>query len=120
MFLNKNRFFMVLFNISIAFLLFSCQSKVDVNIETYKVTRGEFLSSVTETGELAAINSQLISAPNIDWRFGQLKVVQIVEDGTQVQPGDTLAAAANERETEGIVKALEAAAESVMDRALMG
>ena len=66
---------MVLFNISIAFLLFSCQSKVDVNIETYKVTRGEFLSSVTETGELAAINSQLISAPNIDWRFGQLKVV---------------------------------------------
>jgi CO dehydrogenase nickel-insertion accessory protein CooC1 len=34
--------------------------------------------------------------------------------------GNPLAAAANERETEGIVKALEAAAESVMDRALMG
>ncbi|MBN1478692.1 HlyD family efflux transporter periplasmic adaptor subunit [candidate division KSB1 bacterium] len=71
-------------------LFLACQSTTDVNIETYRVQRGEFLSSVTETGELAAINSELISAPNIDWRFGQLKVIYIVDDGTQVQAGDTL------------------------------
>ncbi len=71
-------------------VFFACQSENEFVIETYKVERGEFLSTVTETGELAAINSELISAPNIDWRFGDLKVVQIVEDGTQVQVGDTL------------------------------
>jgi HlyD family secretion protein len=89
MLLNKNDYFMTLFIMVITWL-FACQSKVTTEIETYKVTRGEFLSSVTETGELAAINSELISAPNIDWRFGQLKVAQIIEDGTQVQAGDTL------------------------------
>jgi len=79
-----------LFVLVFAGLFWRCQSTTEVNIETYKVVRGEFLSSVTETGELAAINSELISAPNIDWRFGDLKVIQIVEDGTQVQTGDTL------------------------------
>ena len=61
MFLKKNHDFMVLLITAITCLFFTCQSKVDINIETYKVTRGEFLSSVTETGELAAINSELIS-----------------------------------------------------------
>ena len=88
--MRKNQYFLTLFIGLFASLFFSCQSNVEINIETYRVTRGEFLSSVTETAELAAINSELISAPNIDWRFGQLKVVQLVEDGSQVQAGDTL------------------------------
>lgn len=78
------------FVLAVAALFFGCQSSTEIAIETYKVESGEFLSSVTETGELAAINSELISAPNIDWRFGDLKVVYIIDDGTQVQTGDTL------------------------------
>ncbi len=85
--LLKNYHFFVLL---LTAVFFACESTNDVTIETYEVKRGEFLSSVTETGELAAINSELISAPNIDWSFGDLKVVFIVEDGTQVQAGDTL------------------------------
>lgn len=85
--LKKYIYFSVLM---FASLFFACQSDEQITIETYRVERGEFLSSVTETGELKAINSELISAPNIDWRFGDLKVMQIVEDGTQVQAGDTL------------------------------
>ncbi|RQW02424.1 hypothetical protein EH222_13690 [candidate division KSB1 bacterium] len=90
MFLKENHAIMALFIVASSCLFCSCQKKANINIETYKLTRGEFLSSVTETGELAAINSELISAPNIDWRFGQLKVAQIIEDGAQVQAGDTL------------------------------
>lgn len=70
--------------------LVSCQSKVNLNIETYRVTRGQFLASVTETGELKAVNSEMINAPSIDWRFGALKITQLVEDGAQVAAGDVL------------------------------
>ena len=73
---------------SLAF--FSCQSKIDINIETYRVARGEFLASVTETGELKAVNSEMISAPSIDWRFGALKITRLVEDGDQVAAGDVI------------------------------
>jgi RND family efflux transporter MFP subunit len=85
--LKKQRYLIML---AFAVFFIGCQSSTEMTIETYKIERGEFLSSVTETGELAAINSELISAPNIDWRFGDLKVVFIVEDGSQVQAGDTL------------------------------
>jgi len=67
-----------------------CQSEMSANIETFKATRGEFLASVTETGELKAVNSVMINAPSIDWRFGALKITQLVEDGAQVNIGDVL------------------------------
>ena len=69
---------------------FACQSKLELEIETYEVKRGEFRATVTETGELAAVNSVMINAPSIDWRFGSLKISQLVEEGAQVQAGDTL------------------------------
>jgi len=80
----------ILYIVLLITLFCACQSDVAFEIETYRVKRGEFLSSVTETGELAAVNSVMINAPSIDWRFGQLKIIQLVEDGAQVQAGDTL------------------------------
>jgi RND family efflux transporter MFP subunit len=59
-------------------------------IETYAVTRGEFVNSVTETGELEAVKSTLIQAPPISWRFGALKIKYLVEDGAEVKQDDTL------------------------------
>lgn len=71
-------------------ILVSCQSKVSLGIATFKAKRGEFLAGVTETGELKAVNSVMINAPSIDWRFGALKITQLVEDGAQVGVGDVL------------------------------
>lgn len=59
-------------------------------VELYTVRQGEFINSVTETGELEAVNATVIQAPNISWRFGALKVMSLVEDGTEVKEGDTL------------------------------
>ncbi len=94
------------FLLFIAFItLLACQSKMEVNIETYTVNRGEFLATVTETGELAAVNSVMINAPSIDWRFGSLKITQLVDEGSQVQAGDTLVEFDRAEVEKGIVDA---------------
>lgn len=67
-----------------------CASETTPVFATHTVKRGEFVSSVTETGELEAVQSRLIVAPLISWRFGALKITQIVEDGTEVQEGSVL------------------------------
>lgn len=74
----------------VVLVFLSCGSKVEMQVETYKVKRGDFLSTVTETGELKAVQSQSIFAPRIDYRFGALKVTKIVEDGEMVEAGQTV------------------------------
>jgi HlyD family secretion protein len=76
--------------IIIIFLFSFCQSKRDAFIETHEVKKNTFVSSVTETGELAAVNSEAISAPSISWRFGALKITKLVDDGKQVKKGELL------------------------------
>ena len=60
-------------------------------VETHTLSRGKFLSRVTVTGELEAVQSKLITAPQISWTFGQLKISKLVDDGQQVKKGDLLA-----------------------------
>ena len=71
-------------------LFFACQSRQNRSIETYRVQRDTFRYSVTETGELKALNSLMISTPELSWRLGSLKIVRIIDDGTQVKEGDLL------------------------------
>ena len=68
----------------------ACGSASSGIVETYAVKRGEFVSSVTETGELDAVKSTVIQAPPISWRFGALKIKFLVEDGAEVKQDDTL------------------------------
>ena len=70
--------------------LLGCHTRYKDEIETYTVKRGNFISAVTETGELEAVNSETITAPNISWRFGTMKITKIVDDGTQVKKGDVV------------------------------
>jgi HlyD family secretion protein len=67
-----------------------CQSGSTRDVETHTVSRGEFVNSMTVTGELEAVSSKVVSAPAISWRFGQLKITRIVDDGTQVEEGEVL------------------------------
>lgn len=70
--------------------LVACGKVSDSQVETHKVVRGNFLNQVTVTGELDAVQSKMISAPPINWRFGQLKIAKLVEDGKQVQENDLM------------------------------
>jgi len=58
-----------------------------VSIPTYKVKKGNFLVSITESGELRAKNSVAIMAPRIR---GSLKLVYLISEGTNVKAGDTV------------------------------
>jgi RND family efflux transporter MFP subunit len=72
-------------------LLFaSCTKKETVDVPVSKAIQGTFYLDVIETGEIQAIQSINISSPDISWRYGNLKITQIVKDGKEVKEGDTL------------------------------
>lgn len=68
----------------------SCQKEQSGAIPETTVARGTFYVDIYEEGEIEAINSINLSSPNIPWRFGNLKIAHIVDDGTLVQAGDTI------------------------------
>ncbi len=71
-------------------LAVSCGKKTDAQIPEAKVAKGIFYIDIYEEGEIEAVNSINISSPNIPWRFGNLKISNIVTDGDEVQAGDTV------------------------------
>ena len=71
-------------------LFISCGKKSKIEIETAAVKFGDFYLDVTEEGEIDATNAINISSPAMSWRYGQLKINMIVEDGTLVKKGDTV------------------------------
>lgn len=71
--------------------LFSCGGKkADTVIPEAVVSHGTFLVDIYEEGEVEALRSIHITAPEIPWRFGGLKISQIVPDGSDVKAGDTV------------------------------
>jgi HlyD family secretion protein len=85
---NKKILFSVLIVVLLVVLysIFSF-SAVESNIPTYTVKRGNFLVSVTESGELRAKNSISVSTPRVR---GNIKIVYLVPEGTRVNAGDTV------------------------------
>lgn len=57
------------------------------SIPTFEVKRGEFIDSVQFRGEVKAMKSVTISAPA---EAGDLEIVKIAANGTQLQQGDTI------------------------------
>lgn len=70
--------------------LASCNKKVAQQVPEASVEQGTFYIDIYEEGEIEAINSINISSPNIPWRFGNLKISNIVNDGAEVKVGDTI------------------------------
>lgn len=65
-----------------------CQSE---SYTERSVIRGRFIQSITETGELAAVRSEAIPSPRMDYRYGyEFKIVDMIDNGAQVRTGDTL------------------------------
>lgn len=68
----------------------SCKKEKVKDVPVGTVQQGTFYLDMYEEGEIEAINSINLSSPNIPWRYGNLKITQIVKDGTEVQAGDTV------------------------------
>ena len=71
-------------------VLSSCKNKETREVQTTFVRSGTFTEELTEEGTLKAVNSITIAAPMLSYRFGSLKITNIVSDGSEVQKGDTL------------------------------
>ncbi len=48
------------------------------------------MEDLTEQGSVQAVNSISVTAPTISYRYGALKIAHIVEDGAEVEKGDTI------------------------------
>ncbi len=77
-------------SILLLFMLSSCNGKENGSVPTTLVKRGTFTEELIEEGSVRSVNSINITAPRISYRYGGMKIVNMVEDGTEVEMGDTL------------------------------
>lgn len=69
---------------------------------TPRIQQGAFEASLTETGELEAVNSRVIVMPWIGWQYGRPKLAYLIPEGTEVVAGDLVA----HMDTVGIVRVM--------------
>jgi HlyD family secretion protein len=70
---------------------YSCSDKhKSGDVAIGEVIRGTLYLELYEEGEVEAINSTNILSPNISWRYGNLKITQMIKDGAEIEEGDTL------------------------------
>jgi RND family efflux transporter MFP subunit len=77
----------------VALWYFSGEAETEVNLST-KAFVGDFRDEVVSSGELMAKNSENITAPTGMQRYGlyQIKIANLVDEGTFVEEGDFVAA----------------------------
>lgn len=74
-----------------AAVMLSCGKGRDAqDVPVGKVLHGTFYIDMYEEGEIEAVNSLNIASPSISWRYGNMKITQIVKDGEEVKAGDTV------------------------------
>jgi multidrug efflux pump subunit AcrA (membrane-fusion protein) len=71
-------------------ILGSCKAKEASEIQVTSVKRGTFIEELMEQGTVEAVKSISVTAPTISYRYGSLKIAKIVEDGQEVEKGDTI------------------------------
>lgn len=78
--------------LSIASVLTACKDKNEKIVPQTQVQRGTFYVDLYEEGQIDAVNSITISSPMIQYRYinGNLKISQMVNDGAEVEAGDTI------------------------------
>lgn len=87
-------------------LFFSaCKKEKTKVVPVGSVQQGTFNLDLYEEGEIEAINSINLSSPNLSWRFGNLKITQIVKDGSEVHKGDTVIVFDPSEVQKGVVEA---------------
>ncbi len=80
----------IVFGFLLLLFLVSCSGRTGTDVHETAVLRGTFLGELTEEGTVEAVNSVTISAPVVSYRYGSIKIARIVEDGEEVEKGDTV------------------------------
>jgi multidrug efflux pump subunit AcrA (membrane-fusion protein) len=70
--------------------LAACRGKEISDIQVTGVKKGTFLEELTEQGTVEAVNSISVSSPATSYRYGALKIAKIIDDGKEVEKGDTI------------------------------
>jgi RND family efflux transporter MFP subunit len=83
----------------------SCKKKEVEQLPVAKVAQGTFYIDLYEEGEIDAVNSTSVLTPIIPWRYGNLKITQIIKDGQEVVAGDTLIVFDPSEVQKGIIEA---------------
>lgn len=83
----------------------ACNREPVKEVPVGKVVRGTFYLDIYEEGEIEATRSTNITSPNISWRYGTMKITQIVKDGKEVKTGDTLLVFDPSEVKKGVVEA---------------
>lgn len=78
----------LLLGLSLVLLVFSCSSTSTGNM---RIQRGYFKATLTESGELQAVNSRMINMPDYNPRYGEAKILDMQDEGTQVKKGEYVA-----------------------------
>ena len=88
-----------------AMIFVACGQKGTSDVAVGKVTKGTLFLDLYEEGEIEAVQSINIVAPLISWRYGNLKITELVKDGHEVNAGDTLIVFDPSEVLKGIVEA---------------
>ncbi|MEA4916112.1 efflux RND transporter periplasmic adaptor subunit [Proteiniphilum sp.] len=83
----------------------ACGKKETQQVPVGKVAKGTLYLDLYEEGEIEAVESMNIVAPLISWRYGNLKITELVKDGEEVKAGDTLIVFDPSEVLKGIVEA---------------
>ena len=79
------RIFRVLFLWLLPFI--ACTPNQD-DQRVYRVKRGPFRAIITETGELQAVKSKMITMPHFNYEYGRPKIIGLEKEGIVVKKGD--------------------------------
>lgn len=71
-------------------IIVACKGKESSDIQVTSVKKGTFMEELTEQGTVEAVNSISVSAPSTSYRYGALKIAKIIDDGKEVEKGDTI------------------------------
>jgi multidrug efflux pump subunit AcrA (membrane-fusion protein) len=75
----------------LVFIVLNCCHKTGSNSDLC-IQKGDFEATLTETGELLAVNAKSVLVPYVGWKYGWLyKIIEMEEHGSHVKVGDSVA-----------------------------
>ena len=77
----------LLTSVLIVFLLSSCN---EISSSGYQIEEGDFTQTITETGELAAVNAKTFVLPRYGRHWWEMKIIGLLDHGSTVEAGDSL------------------------------
>lgn len=77
----------IFFMLMMVFLLASCSKDDTIHPEIYY---GDFTQTITETGELAAVNARSFVLPRYGRYWYEMRITGLLDHGTRVEAGDSI------------------------------